>query len=301
MLVADLHGKLMREELDLGWRENILTSSVFGTLQYLPRAVLAAVLSHARDRNPGSRLAGLDIGKFAETCSFGFWPTCSVSSGGEIPGRVVPVVPDLILRTSGFVIVIECKLESRLGQDPTQLRREFQLTCRPVHADGCVVAVTAPWGRPLFDRARAECVAAVRDYVAPDEAIAARLAWISWADVAGALEGFGGMSLSGGERTLLEDLVAVLHRHSFRVYRGIREPSGSWLVNDIVRWIPWERSSNCFGGFTVPYLWPEPYLNAIGLPAHVTVARGGRRFVGFGAPEACRVLDPVLKRRRNRG
>jgi hypothetical protein len=223
VLVADLHGKLLREELDLEWREDILTSSVFGTLQYLPRAVLAAILRQAGKRNPASRLAELNIDSFAEMCSFEFWPTCSVPTAGVPAG----VVPDLILRTSAFVIVIECKLESRLGQDPTQLRREFQLTCRPVQEDGCVVAVTSPLSRSLFVRASAECLATVRPYVAPGDATASRVAWISWADISGAREECAGIALSVGERVLLDDLVAVLHRHNFRVFRGIRAPRGA--------------------------------------------------------------------------
>src|SRR5439155_3048710 len=218
MLIADLRGKLHESERDLEWREDLLTAAVFGSLRYLPRELFAAILLRAASKNPGTRLGAVDLSAFATSAEIALWPNHSIRMGDTLR----TVVPDVTLVTSAFAVVVECKLGSRLGEDNTQLAREVSLSAAEGQ-NGCVLVVTSPRHRHLFAKSCWDCVAMLQG-IALEIADLSRLAWISWSDVAHALEDFAQDSLLPCQQEHLRDIIAVLHRRDFRGFRGIRPP-----------------------------------------------------------------------------
>lgn len=107
MLKAQLRSKMF--QLTPGWRdiEDILTGDFFGALDYLPRyPFLADFLSRICNRNGGTKpivLKGVDW----DGVEFLFWPFKHAEDESA--------EPDLVLISNRWVLVIEVKLESRLG------------------------------------------------------------------------------------------------------------------------------------------------------------------------------------------
>jgi hypothetical protein len=125
VLHAELHGKLDPRAPDLERREDVLTSTTFGTLLIAHSTdLLIAWLNRARRLGPDGRLLKPDFGLEDAPVAFWFWPPLG------------NVQPDLVLRIGSRLILIEAKYESRKGGGSTaetdstfttdQLVREWQ-------------------------------------------------------------------------------------------------------------------------------------------------------------------------------
>jgi len=102
MLAAQIHGKLKREEEDL---EDLLTSNVFGSIQYIPpEDGLVPVLS-AAERVDGSQPLR-ELTEISEV-NYYFWRT---HIGQEI---------DIIKESNGALQAIECKWTEETSLVPT--------------------------------------------------------------------------------------------------------------------------------------------------------------------------------------
>ena len=107
MLHAELHGKLDPAATDLSRREDILTSTIFGTLLLADKGpeVLCQWLSCARRFEPDGRL-GDPIPRLSSDhqVSYWFWPSLTEAE------------PDLLLRIGDRLFVIEAKYHASMGQ-----------------------------------------------------------------------------------------------------------------------------------------------------------------------------------------
>lgn len=103
MLFAELHGKLDQTSTELERREDILTSTVFGTLLVADAiALLASWLNCSRRLGSDGRLTNDLLGlAAAEPMTYWFWP--SVAGGTQ---------PDVVLRIGRRLLVIEAKFSS---------------------------------------------------------------------------------------------------------------------------------------------------------------------------------------------
>src|SRR5689334_23050549 len=106
MLHADLNGKIGPDAEEAERREDVLTSTVFGTL-FLVRAwpVVTAWLSRAHQVGRGPALAIPDAAALA-AADYWFWPRLADATTGGI------VEPDLIISLAGFVAIVEAKYYS---------------------------------------------------------------------------------------------------------------------------------------------------------------------------------------------
>lgn len=115
MLKAQLKSKIF--QLDSKWRdiEDILTGDFFGILDYLPRKpYLSDFLSYLCKLNSTVQTPDI-LGVDWKKIEFIFWPmTYAEDENTE---------PDLVLVSNKWVLVIEVKLESGLGD--TQPWREY--------------------------------------------------------------------------------------------------------------------------------------------------------------------------------
>lgn len=112
MLHADLHGKIAPEATDAERREDVLTSTVFGTL-FIAGAwdIVCAWLGRARPVGD-ARAVALTV---SDAPDYWFWPRLADAK----PGGVVE--PDLIMQVGGIVAIVEAKYYSGMsgkGGDP---------------------------------------------------------------------------------------------------------------------------------------------------------------------------------------
>jgi hypothetical protein len=111
MLFAELHGKLDPNAPDLERREDILTSTAFGTLLVAGAVdLLVSWLNSARHLGPDGRLDHGALGlTAAQPVKYWFWP--SLSGGTQ---------PDILVRIGQRLLVIEAKYgSSKSGADST--------------------------------------------------------------------------------------------------------------------------------------------------------------------------------------
>jgi hypothetical protein len=243
MIFAELHGKLGADYSRAHERaEDLLTSTVFGLLRYLPPADgLLAVLRRARPvRVSGQRVEvgepgvdWFDLERVAEV-RIDFWPPWG--KHGE---------PDLLLtlrdgnRKPVAVVVIEAKLYSpKSGRasddnsladdahDPDQLVNYWKgLQSRDdVPAGKASVIYLTRHGAPPIE----ELVESAR------RAPAMQLAWLSWRNVWEVVEGLAGASL------VADDLARLLAHKGLKHFNGFHaEPWQAPSVRSFWRPVTW--------------------------------------------------------------
>jgi hypothetical protein len=187
VLQALLKGKLSREQENL---EDLLTSSVFGTLAYAPAGALFSFLALAT-HDDGT--AGLEL-QSSETrvVSMEFWPTFRCHGVGATEPDVVIQLEDMLGRRQ--IVFIEVKLHSGKSSGPTptgveigdQLAREWCVLierCRGNGSQPHLVYVTADPSYPELDVRES-----AREFESKRVSLARqfpfRCAWISWRKVA---------------------------------------------------------------------------------------------------------------------
>ena len=235
MIVAELHRKITEEGFtpDL---EDLLTAEVFGSLKYLaPGLFLRGILEQVRKLNPETVLKKVDLGVETKEMRFSFWPHRTT---GEYGG--LSVEPDLELSSKGLLIVVECKYRSSLGEDVTQLPREYLAAKREARGrEFCILAVTNHHGPPTVPNpvgkpSRVSASAAVSAYLRSkgmrhiDEAqVSGRIGWIGWKHITAAIEDASKVAknsrvsqLAPGLDALAQDLLNVLYLRGLRGFRS---------------------------------------------------------------------------------
>lgn len=234
MIPALLHGKLSREQENM---EDLLTSSVFGLLSYLPPAAgLLPFLEMAEDDAGEAPLAGRLVPRPAqEVCDLRFWPKwCEV----DCPA----CEPDVVLRLSladskRLILAVEAKYLSGKSSEadeatakPTdQLAREW-LNLKAVAsregAEPVLVYLTTGLGRP-----HGEIRDSLRELSAkrPDDPSSVIL-WLSWRR----------LSQLKGDHPILKDVRKLVERLGLTYFSGF----GSFgpklpLPWRFARWFRW--------------------------------------------------------------
>lgn len=187
-MLAEIHGKLSLDRTTPADRlEDTLTDAVLGSLRYLPRHVLGAVLCEAFDTTFSA--AQLHEARLR------FWPT--FPDGTE---------PDVVVEVGGVMIIVEAKYESPFSQG--QLIREWRHGRRDALARQLsgpwLLAVTAHATEPAeLEDARGELA---NDPAFEDAGLASSSAvrWISWQRIAKRLADEG-PRLALHERELVDD------------------------------------------------------------------------------------------------
>jgi len=110
MLLASIHRKISASEVK--WNEDALTSTVFGTLQYLPSSVFCAVLKAAVDTNFPFTGAG-------EIERVEFWPNWDPTDTTNSSF----VEPDVFIRFSDDVDLI---IEAKPTEEKLQLKGQWE-------------------------------------------------------------------------------------------------------------------------------------------------------------------------------
>jgi len=211
MLMALLKGKLSREQENM---EDILTSNVFGLLQYLsPKDCLLPFLRLAQTPEGNKLLEELPDNTQAEP--YDFWPSWH-EEGCE------GCQPDVVLRLNingqrRLLVLIEAKYysgksseEDREQECPNdQLAREWDNLVRVAareKREPVLVYLTADMGIP-----KDEIEVSQREYRVK-RGKQAVIAWISWRHLAGVL--------SGAQNPSLQDLRKVLERLNLVFFSG---------------------------------------------------------------------------------
>jgi hypothetical protein len=244
MLVAQLHHKV---PLQVEEMEDVLTSSVFALLRYLPRPLASALLARWTYVPLQPDMPVVD-----------FWPRYPTPMGFGIfldGARAEPrdrgeTEPDVVIRTAEWLVLVEVKYRSHLDPAYDQLGRELAIGHRLAKEEGRrlrLLVVTAdvlrprPGGQDLVVGTQ-RALARVRDGggSVTTEMIASvpvALRWISWQRIYKALartaahsDGAAQLEVSAHHRRLLEDTCALLE------LRGLRPYSARRLARAMARW-----------------------------------------------------------------
>lgn len=218
MLKALLHGKLSREQENM---EDILTSNVFGTLNYLPTSsCMVRFLSNAVLLNGDRPLAQLPLG--AEIV-FNFWPWLNEPGydGCE---------PDVLLRIvcgdqGKYLVLVEAKYHSgksseageEIGtEDPAsneikkvedQLAKEWRQLEAVAEKESCqpvLIYLTADTSCPRDE------IEASQKRFRPEAKV--KICWLSWRDLPAIIE--------DEDNKMLRDLLAMLRHLNLTFFEG---------------------------------------------------------------------------------
>lgn len=220
MLFAELHSKLSADATDLERREDVLTSTVFGSLIVGEQwALLSDWLSRACDA-VGNRLH-LPTGSSVE---YWFWP------------RLAEAEPDLVLLFGDVLVIVEAKyLSGKSNASPgedaqadnsvDQLAREWR-SCDPAHPHGASYpaglrrAIEAGGNKrvlvylvrqPASKRTRSELSASLRAI-----GDSAALYALGWSDLGAVLR----ERQSASSPQWIVGLLDLLERRGFKAFRG---------------------------------------------------------------------------------
>ena len=125
MLLAQLHRKVPSEFEGI---EDVLTSSAFALLKYLPDQLACKLLAKWADIPPGQARPQLE-----------FWPHYPTPPGFPSPGVEAEqdelttrgdTEPDVVIRTQDWLLLVEVKYRSPLDDAYDQLGREFAIGYR---------------------------------------------------------------------------------------------------------------------------------------------------------------------------
>ncbi len=206
MLKAQIQQKVPVSLGDWSRSEDLLTSSIFGSLSYYHDDVIASAIGAAR------MLAGSRPPNLIPPLRLEFWPQHEYAE------------PDVVLTDSqGNICIIEAKLDAPFGE--RQLEREWiGGTLRTHDANELwLVTVTAHAGMP-FDELMTQA-----SFPGCDRE---RIGWLSWTTIAQCVDSCPVPS------QLLDDIVQLLDMLGLAPYRGVHQ-----LALE-VRGIPWASRLN---------------------------------------------------------
>lgn len=228
MIQAELKGKLSEcESLSVAERwEDVLTSSVFGLLRYLPQEIALQFFSKAKAINP-DRTLHFDIDEI-RNLKFAFWPSWSYNNHIVEPDVLIDVIDinDQIRK-----IVIEAKFGSGKSQtssnnvidpeieeselfDEDQLVRQYKYamrefkSCRPV-----LIYLTAHFVIPRFDIQ--ETLEDLEDFNNPE------IYWLGWWQLGNVMKN---IQTNQRDQMIVEDLIKLLEKRQLMLF------DNSWLL-----------------------------------------------------------------------
>lgn len=217
MLPALLHGKLSRDQENM---EDILTSNVFGLLQYLaPHDGLIPFIVQATTLDGQAPLANLTAVADVKV-GYTYWPMWSESG-------CTPCEPDVVLtiRAPGIrdlIVLVEAKFYSGKSSEASaadkppydQLAREWDNlvhVAKRKHADPILIYLTADAGLP-----HSEITASLKEYTAKrSDGPKPVIAWLSWCHLRDVVK--------GSSNPIKSDLDALLTRLGLIFYEGIHD------------------------------------------------------------------------------
>jgi hypothetical protein len=241
VIEALLHGKLSREQKNM---EDILTSNVFGLMEYLPpEEALFPFLAESSDLVGEHPLAFLrDVKGGAAT--YTFWPWWPGGEGRR--GCEPDVVVEIDTDGRSLLVLVEAKYRSgkSSGADEAedtppndQLAREWdnlRLRAREADREPFLLYVTTDPGRP-----RSEMEDSVREYRAkrPGDSEPLHMLWLSWRHFP--------VALGNSEERMIGDLRAVLLRLGLEFFCGFRQFSpisrDAWRFRGVAASFVWDR------------------------------------------------------------
>jgi len=210
---AACRGKLSRE---LEGMEDLLTSTVFGLLKYLPPneglLPFLSLAAYTDGQNPLSTVR-------AQTVQYTFWPWWQFGDcHGAEPDLVIDLVSDDQRR---YKVLVEVKFRSEKSSLPDsaidvpkdQLGREWDnlsRLCQEEKAEPVLVYLTADYGIPLdeIEESRNEY-----SFKRPDATHKFQCAWLSWRHLPDALR--------SAEHPIAKDLVKLIERFGLTLFKGI--------------------------------------------------------------------------------
>jgi hypothetical protein len=228
MIRAWLGGKLSREQENL---EDLLTSTVFGLLQYVPESDgLLPFLAKARDREGRDPLSSLAKGTRAE---YLFWPRWD-EKGGTV------CEPDLLIQIENddtrVDVIVEVKFRSGKsggggavhGRPSDQLAREWAAWWawpERTAKSGILVYLTADFAIPRGELSQSSEDAGRIEGLPPLEPC-----WLSWRQLRDVVPEEGEEKGGASER-ILADIRRLLDRLDLSLFRGIRSIEGVGEIN----------------------------------------------------------------------
>ncbi|MGC9468194.1 MAG: hypothetical protein ACP5HS_06365 [Anaerolineae bacterium] len=239
MLAAQLHHKV---PVEFEGMEDVLTSSVFGLLRYLPAPLACHLLACWADLPPQTNTPDVEFWpRYPTPQDFGIFVDSKRQE--ELPDRG-DSEPDVVIRTEQWLVLVEVKYQSSLDHAYDQLSREFAIGYELAQSEGRhfrLVALTAGVLPPTPGRLSLTCgvqEALNRVRHAGGEiteglidAVPDSLRWISWQFVYGTLvQTARRQDLTLHNERLLEDTYELL------ALRGLRPYSPRPLVRMMQRW-----------------------------------------------------------------
>lgn len=239
MLSAQLSHKVPTEFERM---EDVLTSSVFALLRYLPAHLACHLLT---------RWAKIPVQQGQPQIDF--WPRYPTPVGFDIfldvaeqeePPNRGDTEPDVVIRTPEWFVVVEVKYQSHLDHDYDQLGREFAIGYRQATRDGLdfrllVVTANALEPRPAGIALRTGVQQALRKVLERDgdvpggmiSSVPDALRWISWQQVYRILSQTTAVPyIAEHNRHLLGDTCRLLEM------RGLKPYSSRHLFEAMKRW-----------------------------------------------------------------
>lgn len=246
MLHAELHGKIAHDVSNIARREDMLTSTVFGTLFTAGAdATVRAWLAKARTPTGEPLVLPPD----AAVDDYWFWP------------RLDGTEPDVLLRLGSLLVIVEAKYRSPRSSDD-QLEREWT-ACKqpasPVFRGDIRAAIDECSARALVYVVQRSRVARELPYVAQSitRVPGARMYLLTWEDLDEVLPPRGGprwqrelrqylrvreiTAFRGFASTLSEttpSLVAALSTHHRSAWPRVMHPDAIARVASLRRWQP---------------------------------------------------------------
>lgn len=245
MIPALLHGKLSREQENM---EDILTSTVFGILRYVPPEKGLLPLLRKTQTVDGQPCSLFDIGEGARV-DYQFWPTLKERGRqGESEFECHSCEPDLLLKIhradgSRLYVLIEAKLSSGKSSGPSQdpdaphdqLAREWDnLVClsRREDAEPLLIFLTADFSIPTGQIRESE-----EEYVRKRPGGRFACGWLTWRQIP--------IVFRDDADDRLQDLVKLCERLNLRFFNGIfvieAVPGITWRFQPSelrIEWLP---------------------------------------------------------------
>lgn len=222
MLAAQLRGKLTRQEEDL---EDLLTSNVFGSIQYAPKEKgLIPLLSAAEDSNGSNPLKKLPN---ISDVKYEFWPNFDDENGNaREPDVLIHITHETEQRT---VILVEAKYKSGKSSEADegsrindQLASEWDiLITKEKNAKPYLLYITADFSYPNKDIEDAQSEFSKKRHGIID------VVWISWRKLPTVLN---------SNEPILKDLIKVLRKQGLTFFEEIKIPQ--------IDRIPWTFKEN---------------------------------------------------------
>jgi len=244
MLLAQLHRKVPSEFEGM---EDVLTSSVFGLLKYLPDQIACRLLAE---------FAAIPLPQ--DSLQLELWPRHPTPPGFARPFATAQVEepasrgdtePDAVITAKDWLVLMEAKYRSPLDDAYDQLGREFAVGYRLAQDAGRrfrLLLVTAhtlqptPGGRDLatgVQQVLSEASAGLGDAAAEMiGAVPTSLHWTNWQQLYSILsKACGDQDISDSTRRLLKDVCRLLELRALKPYdnRSIATALTRWQEEDI--------------------------------------------------------------------